>query len=76
MKEQKKSSGWLNAAFNLYSQQLVKLGQGHVLVLHLPAGVLDGVNAAAQEVRGRRREARKGTTPRQSRAYQLVQEDA
>lgn len=46
-----------------------------MLVLHLPPGVLDGVHKALQEVRGRRREVRKGTTPRQSRSDQLVQED-
>lgn len=60
----------------LYSKQLVKLRQGHMLVLHLPPGVLDGVNAALQGVRGRRRKVREGATPRQSRSDQHVQEDA
>lgn len=60
----------------LYSKQLVELRQGHMLVLHLPPGVLDGVNAALQEVGGRRRKVGKGATPRQSRGDQLVQEDA
>lgn len=60
----------------LYSKQLVKLSQGHMLVLHLPPGVLDGMNTALQEVGGRRRELRKGTMPSQSHSYQLVQEDA
>lgn len=75
-KGRKRKEHQVNMDSYLYSKQLVKLRQGHMLVLHLPPGVLDGVNAALQEVRGRRRKVREGATPRQSRSDQLVQEDA
>lgn len=59
----------------LDSKELVKLSQGHVFVLHLPPCVLDGMNRAAEELRGGRWELGEVLMPCQCHINQLVEED-
>ncbi|TNN43196.1 hypothetical protein EYF80_046607 [Liparis tanakae] len=59
----------------LDSKQLSELRQGHVFVLHLPPGVLDGVNGAVEEPRGGGAPRGGRPVPRQRHLDQLVEEE-
>ena len=43
---------FLTAIHHLYAKEPVEICYGHVPVLHLPAGVADGVHTASAEARG------------------------